>query len=64
VCVQERKRERVQERKRERKKKQREYKGFYYYFLNKNEFPPKNKNKKITKCPVSRAQGWGDLLPC
>jgi hypothetical protein len=20
--------------------------------------------KKIKKCPVSRAQGWGALLPC
>ncbi len=33
-------------------------------FFTKKIVPPKNKNKKIKKCPVSRAQGWGALLPC
>jgi hypothetical protein len=39
------------EREREREKKQRENKVFYYYFLKKNDLPPKNKNKEIKKMP-------------
>jgi hypothetical protein len=45
------------ERERERQKEQRENKVFYYYVLGKNELPPKNKNKRIKKYPVSRGQG-------
>jgi hypothetical protein len=38
----------------------------HIFFPKKNELPPKNKKlkKKIKKCPVNRAQGWGALLPC
>jgi hypothetical protein len=35
------------EREREREREQRENKVFYYYVLEKNELPPKNKNKRI-----------------
>jgi hypothetical protein len=29
----------------------------------KNELPPKNKNKQINKCPGTRSQGCGVLVP-
>jgi hypothetical protein len=39
----------------------------HIFFQKKNDFPPKKIKKiekQIKKCPVSRAQGWGALLPC
>jgi hypothetical protein len=45
-----------------KERKNREKIKFFIIIFEENELP--RKNKKIKKCPVSRAQGWGVLLPC
>jgi hypothetical protein len=51
-------------RKREKERKNREKIKFLLFFLKKINSRQRIKIKNKKKCPVSRAQGWGALLPC
>ena len=56
VCTREKEREKETKNREKIKRKNREKTIFFQ-----KKCPA---NKKIKKCPVSRAQGWGALLPC